>query len=73
VLTGCEGGETDPAVDIPRYIKLLQSGKLGLDRLITHRIPFNDINVALDKVRPAESGAASYRCSIPRREHGWDV
>ena len=56
VLIGCEGGAADPTVDIPRYIKLYQSGKLKLDRLITHRLPFNDINVALDKVRAGEVG-----------------
>ena len=31
VLTGCEGGDTDPAVDIPRYVRLYQRGKLPLD------------------------------------------
>ena len=56
VLTGCEGGSTDPAVDIPRYIKLYQRGKLQLDRLITHRMPFPDINRAIDKVRAGEVG-----------------
>ncbi len=56
VLTGCEGGSSDPAVDIPRYIKLYQRGKLNLDRLITHRLPFSDINAALDQVRSGEVG-----------------
>ena len=56
VLTGCEGGSTDPAVDIPRYLKLYQRDKLKLDRLITHRMPFAEINAALDKVRSGEVG-----------------
>lgn len=56
VLIGCEGGGTDPTVDIPRYIRLYERGKLDLDRLITHRLPFNDINVALDKVRAGDVG-----------------
>lgn len=56
VLTGCEGGSTDPTVDIPRYIRLYQRGKLDLDRLITHRFAFQDINTALDKVRAGEVG-----------------
>ena len=60
VLTGCEGGLTDPAVDIPRYIKLYERGKLRLDRLITHRAPFQDINQALDQVRAGEVG----RCVV---------
>jgi S-(hydroxymethyl)glutathione dehydrogenase/alcohol dehydrogenase len=56
VLTGCEGGSTDPTVDIPRYLKLYERGKLKLDRLITHRLAFADINRALDKVRAGEVG-----------------
>jgi len=56
VLTGCEGGGADPAGDIPRYIKLYQRGKLQLDRLITHRMAFADINEALDKVRAGDVG-----------------
>ena len=60
VLTGCEGGATDPTVDIPRYLRLYQRGKLQLDRLITHRYPFQEINLALDKVRAGEVG----RCML---------
>jgi S-(hydroxymethyl)glutathione dehydrogenase/alcohol dehydrogenase len=56
VLTGCEGGSTDPTVDIPRYIRLYQRGKLDLDRLITHSLPFEQINTALDKVRAGDVG-----------------
>jgi len=56
VLIGCEGGGADPTVDIPRYIRLYRRGKLDLDRLITHRLPFNDINAALDKVRAGDVG-----------------
>jgi S-(hydroxymethyl)glutathione dehydrogenase/alcohol dehydrogenase len=56
VLTGCEGGSTDPTVDIPRYIRLYQRGKLDLDRLITHSFPFEQINTALDKVRAGDVG-----------------
>lgn len=56
VLIGCEGGETDPTVDIPRYLKLYRSGKLDLDKLITHRKPFSEINAALDMVRAGDVG-----------------
>jgi S-(hydroxymethyl)glutathione dehydrogenase/alcohol dehydrogenase len=58
VLTGCEGGDTDPAVDIPRYVRLYQAGKLKLDRVITHSYPLAEINTALDKVRAGEVGRA---------------
>jgi S-(hydroxymethyl)glutathione dehydrogenase/alcohol dehydrogenase len=57
VLTGCEGGHTNPTVDIPRYLKLYQKGKLELDRLITHRFAgLDQINQALDAVRSGEAG-----------------
>ena len=58
VLTGCEGGDTDPTADIPRYLRLYQHGKLHLDTIITHRYPLADINVALDKIRAGEVGRA---------------
>jgi S-(hydroxymethyl)glutathione dehydrogenase/alcohol dehydrogenase len=56
VLTGCEGGQSNPAVDIPRYLRLYQRGKLRLDPLITHRFPLEKINTALDVVRGGEAG-----------------
>lgn len=56
VLTGCEGGMTEPAADIPRYLRLYERGKLRLDRLITHRMAFADINAAIDAVRAGEVG-----------------
>jgi S-(hydroxymethyl)glutathione dehydrogenase/alcohol dehydrogenase len=56
VLTGCEGGHTDPPVDIPRYLRLYKSGKLKLDPLITHRFTLDEINKALDAMRAGEVG-----------------
>jgi len=56
VLTGCEGGQSNPPVDIPRYVRLYQAGKLKLDELITHRYPLEKINAALDTVRGGEAG-----------------
>jgi S-(hydroxymethyl)glutathione dehydrogenase / alcohol dehydrogenase len=63
VLTGCEGGDTDPAVDIPRYLNLYRKGKLDLEKVITHRLPFDEINTALDKIRGGEVG----RCMLSMR------
>jgi S-(hydroxymethyl)glutathione dehydrogenase/alcohol dehydrogenase len=56
VLTGCEGGQTHPTEDIPRYLKLYESGKLQLKNLITHRYTLVEINTALDKIRGGEVG-----------------
>ncbi|GAG29146.1 unnamed protein product, partial [marine sediment metagenome] len=44
-----QGGLTDPAVDIPRYLELYRRGKLKLDNLITHRYPLTQINTAIEK------------------------
>ena len=53
-LLDSEGGHTNPSVDIPRYIALYQTGKLQLNPIITDRVSFRDINVALDKMRKGE-------------------
>ena len=60
VLTGCEGGHTYPTTDIPRYLRLFQSGKLQLKEQITHRFRFDEINKALDTVREGSAG----RCML---------
>ena len=66
VLTGCEGGNTEPHVDVPRYLNLYAKGKLDLDRLITHRYPLSAINQALDDVRAGKVG----RCAVTMAESG---
>lgn len=61
VLTGCEGGGTDPTVDIPRYLELYRRGKLELESLITDRMPFERINEALGRMR---AGDVAGRCVL---------
>jgi S-(hydroxymethyl)glutathione dehydrogenase / alcohol dehydrogenase len=56
VLTGSHGGDSVPQVDIPRLIKLSQSGRLSFDGLITHEFPLDGINDALDLVRSGTAG-----------------
>ena len=60
VLTGSEGGHTNPTIDIPRYLNLYRKGKLELDSVITHRFPLAEINRAFDLMRAGEVG----RCAI---------
>ena len=60
VFTGSHGGDAVPDVDIPRYIKLINAGKMTLDGLITHEFGLDDINEALDLFRSGEAG----RCII---------
>ena len=59
-IIGSHGGGTKPDVDIPRYIRLYQQGKLKLDEQITHRYSLDDINEAIDVVQKGEAG----RCLI---------
>ena len=51
-----QGGLTNPTVDIPRYVKMYQSGKLDLNSLITHRFPLAEINQALSTMRSGYCG-----------------
>jgi len=60
-ISGSHGGEAIPHVDIPRYQKLLNEGRMELKILITERYPLTDINIALDRMR---SGELSGRCLI---------
>ena len=59
-MFGSHGGDTQPDVDIPRYIQLYKLGKLKLDEQITHRYRLDEINEAVDVVRKGKAG----RCVI---------
>ena len=56
VLTGSHGGSAEPHIEIPRYIRLIKSGKLTLDGLITHQFRLDEINEAIELVRSGEAG-----------------
>ncbi len=56
VLAGSHGGEAEPHVDIPRYIRLMGAGRLSLDGLITHEFPLAQINEAIKLMRSGEAG-----------------
>jgi len=56
VVLDSQGGLTDPAVDIPRYLRLYRAGKLKLDERITHRFPLTQINEAVETVKSRKVG-----------------
>ena len=56
VLTGSHGGSAEPHVDIPRYIRLMQAGKLRLAGLVTHEFKLDQINDAIALVRSGDAG-----------------
>ena len=47
-ILGTWGGETKPDIDIPKYGDLYRSGRLPLERMITHTYSLDQINAALD-------------------------
>lgn len=56
VITGSHGGDAHPDIDIPRYIRLIQSGKMTLEGLITHEFKLESINEAIDLFRTGVAG-----------------
>lgn len=60
-ISGSHGGEAVPHVDIPRYTKLLDAGRIQLKPLITEHFKLDDINVAIQRMR---SGELAGRCLI---------
>ena len=61
LITGSHGGESQPAQDIPRYLRLLQQGRLQLDRFVSARYPLQEINSAIAALR---DGATAGRVMI---------
>ena len=51
IITGSHGGETNPSVDIPRYIKLLLNGNYELASMITNRYDLKNINQAIEDIK----------------------
>ena len=56
VLTGSHGGDAVPDLEIPRFIRLIDSGKMTLNGFITHEFNLEKINDALDLIRNGECG-----------------
>ena len=56
ILTGSHGGDAVPDIEIPRYIRLIDAGKMTLEGLITHEFALEEINDALDLFRSGEAG-----------------
>ncbi|MFC1461943.1 zinc-binding dehydrogenase, partial [Verrucomicrobiota bacterium] len=61
VLTGSHGGDCRPDIDIPRYVRLCQDGKLSLKQMISKRYTLEQINEAISDLR---GGKVPGRCMI---------
>ncbi len=49
-ITGSHGGECSPDKDIPRYLNLMNNGKLNFDDLISSRYSLENINEAVESM-----------------------
>jgi S-(hydroxymethyl)glutathione dehydrogenase/alcohol dehydrogenase len=47
-LVGSHGGECRPEADIPRYVRLVQDGRLSLTGVVGHRYGLDEVNTAID-------------------------
>jgi S-(hydroxymethyl)glutathione dehydrogenase / alcohol dehydrogenase len=65
VLTGSHGGDARPHIDIPRIIGLVKANRLSFDGIITHELPLDQINAALDLVRSGEAGRVLLQVGAP--------
>ena len=54
-LTGSEGGQSQPHLDIARYLKMMDEGMFDLDNFVSHRCKLEDINSAISCMRSGES------------------
>lgn len=54
--SGSEGGQCQPARDIPRLVRLGDAGKVSYRGIVTHEFALDDINDALDLMRSGTSG-----------------
>jgi S-(hydroxymethyl)glutathione dehydrogenase/alcohol dehydrogenase len=61
VLTGSEGGDCRPDVDIPKLVRLWRAGRLRFDGLVSRRYRLEQINEAIEDLR---HGRVAGRCMI---------
>lgn len=53
-LKGSYIGSCVPRRDLPHYVALYKSGRLPVDRLLTHRLKLDEINEGFDRMREGE-------------------
>jgi S-(hydroxymethyl)glutathione dehydrogenase / alcohol dehydrogenase len=54
-LIGSEGGQSEPHLDIPRYLRMMDEGLFNLDDFVSHRITLDEINIGIQRMRSGES------------------
>jgi len=54
VLTGSEGGQSQPDRDIPRYVRMLRDGRFRAESFVSHRGRLEELNALICKMRAGE-------------------
>lgn len=55
VLTGSEGGQSRPEMDIPRFVRMKLDGRLETTHFVSHRCSLDKVNEAIATMRSGES------------------
>ena len=55
MVKATQGGKFSPSSDIPRYVRMHKAGILNIENIITHRLPLEKINEAIDLVRQGQA------------------
>ena len=55
VLRGSHGGESRPAEDIPRYLRIFKAGRFESTGFVSHRTQLASVNEAIGKMRCGEA------------------
>ena len=53
-LTGSHGGSSQPDEDIPRYLRMMKHDLFNVKKFVSHRLPLEDVNDAVEKMRSGE-------------------
>ena len=54
VLTGAEGGGSQPHIDIPRIVRMIKDGRFDPGGFVSHRLKLDGINDAIARMRSGE-------------------
>jgi len=54
IITGSEGGGSQPHLDIPRQVRMIQDGVFNPNGFISHRVRLPEINETIGKMRAGE-------------------
>ena len=55
ILTGTEGGSSQPHNDIPRYLRLIQAGRFNPRLMVSHRGSLAEVNTLIGAMRRGEA------------------